>query len=91
MNSAPRREQSRNKRLNSPNGTSSRGRTDGAKLRERLEMLRLEERESSEAAGNEERLDDIRREAEEIERRLHEVSRKRHLNSIGQRKKSLVG
>jgi hypothetical protein len=40
-------------------------------MRERLEVLRLEERELEEIGGKEERLGDVRREADRIERRLH--------------------
>jgi hypothetical protein len=53
----------------------------GAEIREmqeRLEMLRLEERELEEIGGKEERLGDVRREAERIERELREVSHGGH-------------
>ena len=43
-------------------------------MQEGLEMLRLEERELEESGGKEERLADVRREVERIERRLHELS-----------------
>lgn len=43
-------------------------------MHERLEMLRLEERELEEIGGKEERLGDVRREAERTERELHQHS-----------------
>ena len=52
-------------------------------LRERLEMLRLEERELDEVGGKKERLGDVRREAEGIERQLHEHSHGGHEKEPG--------
>ena len=47
-------------------------------MQERLEMLRIEEKELEEIGGKEERLGDVRREAEAIERELHELSHDGH-------------
>ncbi|HAY78385.1 MAG TPA: hypothetical protein DCY79_01115, partial [Planctomycetaceae bacterium] len=47
-------------------------------LRERLAGLRLEERKLEEAGGNDERLRDVRREAEMIERKFREIMRDRN-------------
>ncbi len=52
-------------------------------MQERLEMLRHEERELKEIGGKEERLVDVRHEAERIERELHELSRGRHHEEAG--------
>ncbi len=52
-------------------------------MQERLEKLRLEERELKEIGGKEERLVDVRQEAERIERELHELSHGEHPEEAG--------
>ena len=52
--------------------TRHRGDAEVMEMRERLEMLRIEARELDENGENQERLEDVRREAERIERELHE-------------------
>jgi hypothetical protein len=47
-------------------------------MQERLEMLRIEERELEEIGGKKERLADVRHEAEKIERELRELSHGEH-------------
>jgi len=59
-------------------------------MQERLEMLRLEERELEEIGGKEERLVDVRHEAERIERELPELFRGRHHLEGGPHEVSLV-
>lgn len=44
------------------------------KMKERLEMLRMNERKLEATSGNEDRLVDVRREAEKVERELKEMS-----------------
>jgi uncharacterized coiled-coil DUF342 family protein len=47
-------------------------------MQERLEMLRVEEKELEETGGKKERLGDVRREAERIERELDKISQEGH-------------
>lgn len=48
------------------------------KMQDRLQLLRLEERELEQVGGKEERVGDVRRESERIERELHEHAHDGH-------------